>query len=292
MKQTAEETLLESALLAWRVAPELCRKDPTTGVDCSWYHSLWQILRLMGLAGTAEHRADFYQRAARTLTADTSNPRILVCGTADYAMLAHLINTFRDAPVRPSLTVIDICETPLHLNRWYAERLGWRLATTRSDILDFATAEPFHLICTDSILGRFAPELRPRLADKWRSLLEPGGRVVTASVVRPGNSPRRLAFAEDQITRFQEAVRHLAGEKGILTGVDLVELGDRAGHYARRQSNYPLRSRQEFLSIFEDAGFSIDEISESSRPTDNHSGVKAPTVPSGAVFHQIVARRR
>ena len=36
-----------SAPLALREARRLCLRDPENGEDCSWYHGIWQYLRLL-----------------------------------------------------------------------------------------------------------------------------------------------------------------------------------------------------------------------------------------------------
>ena len=115
-----EEPLIESAPLAWRLAPQLCRKDPATGENCAWYHGMWQVLRLMELASSAAQRVEFYRDAIQGSCAGTQTPRILISGAADYAMLAVVIAAFDDRGATPAITVIDHCETPLHLSRWYA----------------------------------------------------------------------------------------------------------------------------------------------------------------------------
>ena len=91
--QTGIEPLELSAPLAWRLAPTLCRKDPATGEDCAWSHGFWQYLRLLGLAGDPGNHADFFHEAFTEAGRGGAALRILVCGTADYAMLAMLMMT-------------------------------------------------------------------------------------------------------------------------------------------------------------------------------------------------------
>src|SRR6185503_18777380 len=67
----------------------------------------------------------------------------------------------------PQVTVLDVCGTSVELNRWYAERAGAAVATVCSNVLTFAPAAPFDLICTHSFIGQFDPESRARLARNW-----------------------------------------------------------------------------------------------------------------------------
>src|SRR6185503_8404923 len=168
------DPLVESAPLAWQLAPQLCRKDPATGEDCAWEHGMWQYLRLTGLVGSIESRASFYagalerveeqgerappgkspgpSRSPRTPTTGTGALRVLLSGTADYALLALVARGLCKRGVVPAVTAIDLCGTPLALNRWYAERAAVRLETVHTDILHYRAAQPFDAVCTDNFL--------------------------------------------------------------------------------------------------------------------------------------------
>jgi hypothetical protein len=71
------EPLDQSAPLAQRLAAGLCRKDPETGADCSWYHGLWQDLRLMSRAASPEHQPQYFLEAFRELGAHFPQPPVL-----------------------------------------------------------------------------------------------------------------------------------------------------------------------------------------------------------------------
>lgn len=43
---------------------------------------------------------------------------MLISGTADYSMLAHLLQAYRNVEAAVHVTVLDRCETPLYLCRW------------------------------------------------------------------------------------------------------------------------------------------------------------------------------
>jgi hypothetical protein len=288
--QPVEEPVVESAPLAWRMAPQLCHRDAVTGEDCSWYHGLWQFLRLMGLAGSASDRGDFYQRAIQASVARMVAPRILISGAADYAMLAQVIAACHDLSIKPAVTVVDVCETPLHLNRWYGDRASFPVNTSRSNLLDYSPPRLFDLICTDSILGRFPPGQWGTLARKWKALLNPGGAILTASRLRQGAGHERIGFTTDQAQAFRDAVLRGARERHASLGIDPQLLARGAEIYAERQSTYAVRSTDQFQALFEDAGFAIEELSVNQRMTDNSASIKAPTVPRRGEFLQVVAR--
>ncbi len=289
---TNDEPLTESALLAWRLAPQLCYKDPATEESCSWAHGLWPFLRLTGLGSTAGHRADFYGRAIRAATARTTTPRILVSGTADYAMLEQVIAAFRGTDARPEITVLDICETPLRLNDWYANRVAHPVETIRTDILDYRPGNHFDLVCTDSFLGRFPHAQWPALAAKWHSLLRPGGHVVTASRLRGGDAPAAIGFPEKRAKALRETMLAFATRERDWLAIEPEALARCADLYAARHVNYPVRSKNDVRIPFEGAGFDFDELT--TVPTDGGraEGIRSPSVASDATFLKVIARRR
>ncbi len=286
-----EEPILESAPLARDLAVRLCRRDPETRENCSWYHGLWQYLRLMRLVVTPEHHAEFYWDALGSVANDSSAPRLLIAGTADYSMLAHVLALCSERKLEPDLAVTDLCETPLMLNRWYADRAGCPISTHRCDILQYPEARPFDAVCTHSFLGRFPPAERLQLLEKWRQLLRPGGRVITVKRIRPGSGAALTGFTEDQARAFQAKVLAAATALRGTLEVDPARLADDAGIYARRNRTWPIQSQEEIRELFERAGFEVDRLT-CAPLVSTSPGAGAPTVLGGAEYVQIVATRR
>ncbi len=255
-----EEPLELSAPLARQLAPQLCRKGPT-GEGCSWLHGFWQYLRLMGLAAAPERHADFYRAAFDGVACAEGSPRVLVSGAADYSMLAHVLAAFRARGVEPAVTVIDTCETPLWLNRWYAERAFCRIDTLQCDVLGYSAPVPFDVVCTHSFLGQFPRERRPRLLAAWQRLLRPGGVVITAHPLRPSGADERDRFTPEQAQAFRIAVASGAEALRKSLGADPQDLLQLAERYAGARYGYPVRSREEVLELFERAGFGLDHLS-------------------------------
>jgi SAM-dependent methyltransferase len=285
-----EEPVLESAPLARDVAVRLCRRDPETGESCSWYHGLWQYLRLLRLVATPEHHADFYRDALATVANASSAPRLLIAGTADYSMLAHVLALCNELQLEPDLTVTDLCETPLWLNRWYADRAGRPISAHRCDILQYPQAPPFDAVCTHSFLGRFPPAERVRLVEKWHQLLRPGGRVITVKRIRPGAGAAPTGFTEDQALAFQDKVLAAATALRGTLGVDPARLADEAGVYASRNRTWPIQSREEIRELFERAGFEVNRLT-CAPVASTSSRAGGPTMLGGAEYAQIVATR-
>ena len=145
-----DEALEEAARLARDEAPSLCRADAAGGT-CAWHHGLWPTLRLLGLVTEPALHGEFLRGALAAVAGKA--PRVLLSGAADHALLAQVLAAFASRTLR--ITVLDICETPLLLNRWYAGRAGVAIETCRSDILDYAAPRAFDAICTHAFLGNF-----------------------------------------------------------------------------------------------------------------------------------------
>jgi len=157
-----EEPMLITAPIARELAPVLCKGSYMSHEDCSWYHCSWQYLRIFNMVSTPTWHAEFYLGGIERLANDQKHSRAIISGTADYSMLAHVLWAFKRAAANHSVTVIDTCETPLLLCRWFAKYIGEEVYTTKDDILHVEPNSPFDLLVTDAFLTRFSPALRPQ----------------------------------------------------------------------------------------------------------------------------------
>lgn len=287
-----EEPVLESAPLARQLAPRLCRTDPATGASCAWNHGFWQYLRALGMVTTPQHHADFFAQALGKVDSGSATPRVLISGAADYSMLAHVLWAFGARRVVPRITVVDLCETPLALNDWYARRANLQIERACCNVLDYRGSAPCDAVCSHSFLGQFAPAERRRLMAKWRELLRPGGLVATVNRIRPGSGPGRLGFTPEQAQAFRGMVARKAAALREQLDVLPVELEEWAAAYAARQSAYPVASREELVELFEAAGFRLDQVSCAGVAGAARTPVSGPTAPGGAEYACVIATRR
>jgi SAM-dependent methyltransferase len=270
------EDLLQAAPLAPVAAAALCRRDES-GDSCRWYHGVWPYFRLLGLVGSPwTHRA-FFESAIAPLAASGQFRRVLVSGASDFAMVAVVRGAFRRVGAQPDLTVVDRCETPLHIHRWYAGRHGIELAAAAADIRSFtANGAPFDLICTHSFFGNFEPSLRAEVVSRWRDLLRPGGKLALVNRIRPGRSGSQ-GFTEHQAKAFIARARRAWEEQGEALGLSWPTLRDWAAEYTRRYRNHPVADAREFLALFEGRGFAVDTLEMEPSPP-----AREPTGPSTA----------
>ena len=279
-----DEALAEAARLARERAPALCRRDAATGRTCDWHHGLWPTLRLLGLVTEPALHAQFLRAALAGVPGE--RPRVLISGAADHALLAQLLDAL--GARRPAVTVVDICETPLMLNCWFAERAGLAIDTHCSDILDYEQAGAYDAVCTHAFLGNFDAPGRDALMRKWHALLRPGGKVITVNRLRPGQAPQWVAFSIDQIWAYRARVEEAALSRGLA----LAGLGRAAETYAGRQTIFPLGTAGELRALAEQAGFAVEHLSVAPLASAAQQKVNAPTVPGSDDYVRLIAVRR
>ena len=188
------ETLAECALQAPRLAAAYC--DHERG--CRLHHAVWPTLRLLELVGSpgAPEDIPFWRRVLGAISS-ASEPRVLLSGASDHGFLELIYGLLAEAAIRAKLSLVDRCETPLRLNRWYAERAGIDLEIFQSDILSFAPEQPFDAVLAHAFIDQLPSDQWPTLLAKWRELLRPGGYLVSLNRVRsaPEAEAERAAVA-------------------------------------------------------------------------------------------------
>jgi len=283
------EPIAISAPLARRLAPQLCRRDPVSGEDCSWYHGLWQDLRTLGLAASPAYQADFFWGAFKSL-AKRRRLRLLISGAADYSILAHVLWGGHENGLEADVTVIDLCDTPLFFNQWFAEQVGYKITTVREDILAYQPEELFDVICSHSFLGQFPPQRRTELVGKWSQLLAPTGTALTVNRVRPGGTPHEVRFSQEEARTFCLTVEQRMRESRSWPEAEAAEVLARARIYAQRLRIHAI-SPVEFTQLFLSAGFRIDALSTIVSSDPRNSDVSGPAIPRDSQHACIVATK-
>jgi SAM-dependent methyltransferase len=281
-----DRLLRESAPLALERASWLCHRGPEGHDACDWYHGVWQYFRLLGVVATPWMQRRFYERVLGELAAAGSHPRVLVSGASDYAMLALVLHAYAMRGAQPEVTVTDRCETPLFLNRWYAERHGVPIDTRAGDILE-AGGGSYDVICTHSFLGNFPPQRREELLSVWRRLLRPGGKLVTINRIRPGCTDE-VRFSAGQGKAFRERVLRADEALPVALGIDARTLVRWADEYQARYNSWPIASAAELHALLERSGFVVERLEPGPGAAPGPSG---PSVAGAALRLEVVASR-
>jgi SAM-dependent methyltransferase len=265
--------------------------DPDAGETCAWYHGFLPYLRLLGMVATPAHHGDFFTSALAFATGQGRQPRVLISGAADHYMLAQAHAGCLAHHLEPRMTVVDICETPLALNRWYAAHAGLAIQTRQADILGLDNPGAFDVICTHSLLGRFSPAQRPDLMASWHRLLATGGRVITVNRVRAQVAGKRIGFNQSHSLGLRDAVLSRAEQFAGKLDVEHEILGQMAEAYSARHKVHPVRSCEEVRDMFESAGFEMEQLDLLQTGKSDEKPVSGPTMLDGSHYACIVARK-
>ena len=257
-----QEPLMQSADMMYEVASLCCSHDHINDKSCLWYHSVWQYFRLLDIVSTPSWHHDFYVNQLFENSKSGESPSVLISGTADYSMLAYVLHTANKRKVNPGITIIDLCETPLFVCRWYAKKLNKSINTLKTNIFELDSNYKYDMICADAFLTRFKGKQFIDVLNLWYNHLNNGGIAVTTIRVHDENYPCPTVPSEADVQKFkQKAIQRMeVWERHI--NLTSEEMGEKAEAYARTMVSNYLGTRDYILSTFVGCGFTIKYIED------------------------------
>jgi SAM-dependent methyltransferase len=252
-----EEPMVRTAPLMDLLSGAICDGDYVSGEDCSWYHGAWQYLRIFDLVSTPTWHPNFYIPQLQLAAENYDTPKILISGTADYSVLAHILWAYDSYNKKCDVTVLDLCQTPLILCQWYAKQSGHLLTTVKADILLYDFGQLFDIIVTDAFLTRFPRSERIKVIKRWYDLLAPKGRVITTVRISGANSPDKTVARPDQVDSFRSRAFQQASRWQDFIPISPDTIAVKAQRYAERMTSYSARSVDEIRDEFKEVGFDI-----------------------------------
>jgi hypothetical protein len=258
--------LAASAELARIAAPLLCPPNRDGGPGCAAYHGLYPLLRVLGIAATPDRHADFYARELGALAARGGFERVLVSGTADQGMLAHVLRAYRGRGIEPDLHMLDICPTAAVLCQSYARWVHALVQTHTGDATLWRASEPFDVVTTHSFIAKFAPSDHKLLFTSWRAALRSGGRLVTTTRIDQESTPENAGFSAEQAEAFSHSLRSAVEPWSELLGIDPAAIHDLALEHCAGMRSYAVHSEDELVSALESAGFEIERLDRIVQP--------------------------
>ena len=254
-----QEPLVLSADLINGVASVLCTHNHIDDEECNWYHGTWQYLRLLDMVSTPSWHHDFYTKQlheALSLTS-ASAPKALITGTADYSVLAYLINSSKQIGIDCEINVLDLCATPLFACKWYAKKSNVSINTYEQNIFEFSELheKSMDIVVTDAFLTRFTANETQNILDVWSRVLKPGGRLITTVRMHGKTLPARSE--EEAVRDFKERAiqRFERWEQYLNIGADKV--GELSEIYARKMVSNKLGDEDKLLESIKASGFDI-----------------------------------
>jgi SAM-dependent methyltransferase len=278
--------LIECAQFGYQIAPERCARGTMTEDDCAWYHGTWPWLRVLGIGTSAAVHSPYFEAATRSSVAAGECRRVLVSGTADFALPATVARAGGDAL---EYVIVDRCETPLQICRWYADRHALRFETECVDILDYQARTRFDLIYAHAFLGYFDGAGRSDLFRKWSSLLRPGGRMVMVQRLRPDADSPIVRFSAEQTADLVNLVRRNATRIQAQLRIAPAELAVAAARYCARFQSHVVSSRAELEGLFTGAGFRVEDFTLGGVSQQRAATLKGPTIPTAGEFASVTA---
>jgi hypothetical protein len=256
---SADDLLLQSALLMRATAREQCVGGYIDPSSCRWYHEAWQYLRLLRLVETPRLHEQFFKNYIAKYLETATRANILLCGLADYEMCAVVLDALGTThSTGHRITALDVCDTPLRNTEWYAQQRHTRVVTRRADATDTGlAAASFQLVVTDAFLTKLPREKREAVVTEWRRILVDGGQVLTTvKIGTHGNDP--IKADARQVTEYSQravdGVRRLPSDGRI----DAHEVESLAHEYAERNVSYPIEADEEVHALF--SGFDVSVL--------------------------------
>jgi hypothetical protein len=203
------------------------------------------------------------------------------------SMLAHAVHALGPRASEAELTVLDRCGTPVELSAWYAARLGLGIRAVVADAATWEGAEGLDAIVTNSLLTLLEPELRRETVRRWRSMLRPGGRVVTDLRVALPTAAGVRGFSDPEA--WAALVREAAEIRRALLPFDPAEAETAARGFAAGIRVHPVTSVEEVRDLFLDAGFALERLTldeHVGRVPDDRAG---PGSDRSATYARVVA---
>jgi SAM-dependent methyltransferase len=184
------ENLRDIAARAYGLANTMCG-------SCRDLHALWAYIRLSRMSSGTEGKGSLTQARLSEFMARGLRD-VLIAGSQDTGLLALAANAGQRAG---TITVLDICGTPLALCRALAEEWSLPIETIERDLRgDLGLERRFDLVLVHGTLQFIdAPDRLRALAGINRAL-RPGGKLVLQF-----NTSRRIAAEDAERTRMDYA---------------------------------------------------------------------------------------
>jgi hypothetical protein len=226
----------------------------------------------MKQVGSPAADAAFYRGVFAGLPASGAPLSVLISGSSDHGILEQVLSAAGGRPLE--ITVTDACQTPLELNRWYAERAGIAVSTQRSNIIDFKADRPFDLVFAHGFIEQLPPERRPALAALWHRWLVPGGLAVVVSMIR---NAQEAEVERNTASRAADA-RALVEQTNALLAPALRLPVDatlaRLERFWETRAPSNLRSEEEITAMLAGAGFTPGPAAEGFADVPGRGGLK------------------
>ena len=273
------KSLIRSASFTLVLYKHTCGFGYVDRENCAWYHGLWQYLRLCDKASAPTWHFDFYvEELSRILE---GNDSILISSSADYSTLAIVVEVLKKLQLEASITVVDICKTPLILNQWYAEEVIYPINILHRDIRKLNLTGVYDLIITDAFLTRFNNIEKDIVVEQWNRALKPNGYIITTVRVEKDLHKEWVTPEKEYIGPFIDDLKKCLNVRYGLNIKKIKVIEQLARTYGNKMISYPFKSKNDVINLFKNNNFTVEKSN-----TGNVKGEFRPTT-----YCRIVARK-
>jgi len=252
--------LLKTIKLSETYSKMFCKGSYIDKNSCAWYHGSWQYLRILNLVSTPFWHNDFYKLNIKREINTKNVDKILISGTADYAMLQHVHEALKDHN-NIEIYILDICRTPLEICRWYRDiyMKNFTVIFLDKDIFktDFKD-EIFDIIVTDAFLTRFHEEDRKKIIGEWWRILKHNGVVITSIRLNANDEEVPIKGKKIDVDYYTQKTRKRLQQFGLLLKPIEKSIINKSKIYAENIISYPLSNENEIQELFNNFNLEIN----------------------------------
>lgn len=221
---------------------------------CYGYHQGWILLQSLGLiSGLSIERESIVLQLKEEKKAHLIRS-VLIVGAADSGLLSIVHEAFADETTFLDITVLDLCPTPLTINKEYAQWMGFSIKTMCENFLESFDTKQYDLILSHSILSFIPENKRSLFIAGYSKSLAQGGSVLVYQSIRPDCDVTVLKFEESQIMEWKSLAKKTLSQKHERfkwLNETLLELI--VSEFCHTKKTFPVYSEEEVLGYFTDS---------------------------------------
>lgn len=260
--KNCSELLKESAKIAYEQSLHLCD-------GCSYYHGLWQYLRLFDIMTSPYNDKFLYDKALDFVEDKNRVINILISGASDYGILQTVLDLILDKNLKVDITVLDLCDTTLYMNQWYANRFNIKINVEKEDILLYSPNVKYDVIISHSFLGRFDEIGQVKLFEKWHDLLFEDGIIVSTSQIRVG----KIGWQTFDELQRENYLKKVLENSLRFNDIDLEEniISSLVKDFTKNFTTFAIPSEDYLRNLIENSNFKINYFETKGKANSNIS---------------------
>jgi SAM-dependent methyltransferase len=168
------------------------------------------MVRLLDLDGRLPRGLSFFADNLAELKDTKGRVKVVLAGAADTGLAALIAKAAAQSAASPSIFLVDRCQTPLILNRRFAEVSGLNIQT-RQGTLDDIAVDSMDAVVTHNVMGFNSETDRAAILKSAAKSLRPGGRLLSIEFLSDVRPPR----SADETSALRAGLEKKLFDKGM-----------------------------------------------------------------------------